>query len=77
MLDFPLCYMIAIQIARALEFLHSHNFIHRDIKSSNVLLGKGYSVKLIDFGCTRIANKDSNMTGAIGYLIKPCTHPCV
>jgi serine/threonine protein kinase len=45
----------ALQIAGAIKIMHQHNFIHRDIKSENVLLRVeegGLTMKLCDFGST-------------------------
>ena len=45
---------IAMQLASALEYLHEHRIVYRDIKVDNVGLTKGKtSVQLFDFGLAR------------------------
>eukprot|EP00180_Rhodochaete_pulchella_P003417 Plantae.Rhodophyta-Rhodochaete_pulchella.ctg58092.p1 GENE.Plantae.Rhodophyta-Rhodochaete_pulchella.ctg58092~~Plantae.Rhodophyta-Rhodochaete_pulchella.ctg58092.p1 ORF type:complete len:182 (+),score=22.29 Plantae.Rhodophyta-Rhodochaete_pulchella.ctg58092:36-548(+) len=46
---------MGIDIARAVAYLHSFSppYIHRDIKSPNILLAKDYTLKLGDFGEAR------------------------
>jgi len=54
--------MIADQSLKRVEFLHSKNFIHRDIKPDNFLIGLGkkfQSIYLIDFGLSK-KFQDSN-----------------
>lgn len=44
---------VTTQGAEALEYLHSQQLIHRDIKSSNFLLDGDWHCKLSDFGMAR------------------------
>jgi 5'-AMP-activated protein kinase catalytic alpha subunit len=44
---------IAVQILRGLEYCHSKNILHRDVKLDNILLDSKMRVKLCDFGVSR------------------------
>jgi len=44
---------IAKQLAAAMNYLHSRNIIHRDLKSHNLLVGDGWKIKVCDFGLAR------------------------
>ncbi|KAJ0008445.1 hypothetical protein Pint_30501 [Pistacia integerrima] len=73
---------IAIQIAKAIHFLHevaNPVIIHRDIKSSNILFDSNWSPKLVDFGLavneSSITSQPIQPAGTIGYLDPSYTSP--
>eukprot|EP00002_Diphylleia_rotans_P034600 TRINITY_DN7450_c0_g1_i2.p1 TRINITY_DN7450_c0_g1~~TRINITY_DN7450_c0_g1_i2.p1 ORF type:complete len:419 (+),score=77.61 TRINITY_DN7450_c0_g1_i2:95-1351(+) len=58
-------YHVARDVAAALEYLHSCNYIHRDLKSQNILYDIENQVfKVIDFGVAR--QHGDKMTGETG-----------
>ncbi|KAM3281954.1 wall-associated receptor kinase 4 [Capsicum chacoense] len=67
---------IAIESADAFSYLHSATSIpilHRDIKSANILLDDYYTIKIADFGASRLtpfdqADMSSLIPGTLGYL---------
>ncbi|KAJ1551971.1 hypothetical protein HK405_013203, partial [Cladochytrium tenue] len=48
---------IAIDVARAMAYLHAHGIIHRDLKSENLLVTENKRIKVCDFGFSRPAPK--------------------
>lgn len=59
---YPLRLNIALDIARGLNFLHSNNIIHRDLKSSNILVDENFKAKICDFGLAEIKTEIAKTT---------------
>ncbi|KAF2296488.1 hypothetical protein GH714_040446 [Hevea brasiliensis] len=78
-------YAIAVGAARGLEYLH-HGFdrpvIHRDVKSSNILLDKEWKPRIADFGLAKIMQAagggDSShiIAGTLGYMAPEYAYTC-
>ncbi|KAL3623973.1 hypothetical protein CASFOL_032789 [Castilleja foliolosa] len=76
-LDFNQRLEISIDVAHGLTYLHLYaekQIIHRDVKSSNILLTESFRAKVADFGFARLGD-DSEKThvitkvkGTVGYL---------
>jgi len=65
---------IALDIARALAYIHSQKIIHRDIKPDNVHIDTSGKVKLMDFGIAKAEGLHLTRTGfAVGtpYYMSP------
>ncbi|MFH1415952.1 MAG: protein kinase [Elusimicrobiota bacterium] len=69
-LDFQEIYRILIQLSQTLSFIHSRLYVHRDIKSENIMITKDGPIKLMDFGLMDQLGvaSDGTITGTIQYL---------
>ncbi len=48
------------QLFNALSYIHGNNILHRDMKSSNIMITRNGVLKLGDFGLARALNKGPN-----------------
>ncbi|KAL8044714.1 hypothetical protein ABFX02_08G063500 [Erythranthe guttata] len=76
-LDWPTRLSIALGAARGLTYLHTFSercVIHRDVKSSNILLDNSMCAKVADFGFSKYAPQEGDsctsleVRGTAGYL---------
>lgn len=77
-LDFNQRLEITIDVAHGLTYLHQYaekKIIHRDVKSTNILLTESMRAKVADFGFARLGDMESDKThvstkvkGTVGYL---------
>ncbi|KAF7815373.1 lysM domain receptor-like kinase 3 [Senna tora] len=68
---------IALDSARGLEYIHEHTvpvYIHRDIKSANILIDRSFHGKVADFGLAKLTEFGSStlptghLVGTFGYM---------
>lgn len=76
-LDWEIRLRIALEAAKGLEYLHEHvspPVIHRDFKSSNILLDKNFHAKVSDFGLAKLGSDkagghvSTRVLGTQGYV---------
>ncbi|KAK9155255.1 hypothetical protein Sjap_002735 [Stephania japonica] len=75
-LDWPTRYNICLGAARGLAYLHEESrprIVHRDVKSSNILLDADLNPKISDFGLAKLYDDkkthiSTRVAGTIGYL---------
>ena len=63
-------YKITYLLLDVIQYIHSNNYIHRDIKPDNIIISDSFDLHLIDFGIAKIISDDefTALTRAMGTL---------
>jgi eukaryotic-like serine/threonine-protein kinase len=52
-LPYDVAAILAMQVARAMDYVHYRGIVHRDIKPANIMIARTGGVKVMDFGIAR------------------------
>lgn len=61
----------AAEIVCALEFLHAHGIVHRDVRLENILIAQDGHIKLADFGGARQGAGAGSKDGSMAHDLRP------